>query len=193
MEALVDRLSSWLERPEIASVGMKYGVVSAFFCHSIYAVNPDYAHLYTSFIQKHVAANKSVLLIPLVRHDHWHVVEVRLDEDVIRHYSSAGHSAYLEPVNKVIDFMDHMKAGFDPNNVWKKYRYEAVPCEQQRGMFDCGLFVPLYITAIIQGTDTSQVTNPADEADVIRAKLVAELLIEGWEQKNYVDGLQKDG
>ena len=97
-------------------------------------MNPDYAHLYTSFIQKHVAANKSVLLIPLVRHDHWHVVEVRLDEDVIRHYSSAGHSAYLEPVNKVIDFMDHMKAGFDPNNVWKKYRYEVVPCEQQRGM-----------------------------------------------------------
>ncbi|XP_020250919.1 uncharacterized protein LOC109828307 [Asparagus officinalis] len=193
MEALVDRLVTYLERPDVESMGNQYGVVSTFFCHSLYAVTPDFPHLYTSFIQKHVAARKNVLLIPLVRHDHWHVAEVRLDEDVVKHYSSAGHSAYVEPVNKVIAFMDHMKSGFDPNNIWRKFRYEAVPCEQQTGIFDCGLFVPLYIKAIIHGVDTTQVTNHSDESEVIRARLAAELLIEGWEQKNQGETVEKDG
>ncbi|XP_020262224.1 DNA ligase 1-like [Asparagus officinalis] len=108
MEALIDRINTWLDRPEIAPMSHNYGVVSVFF-------------------YKHVVVRKNTLLIPLVPQDHWHVAEVRLDDDVIKHYSSATHDPWLKPVNKVIGFMDHMMSDFDLDNVWRKFRYEDVP------------------------------------------------------------------
>ena len=73
-------------------------------------------------------------------------------------------------------------------HVISNYLLHLISCS-----FDCGLFVPLYIKAIIHGVDTTQVTNHSDESEVIRARLVAELLIEGWEQKNQGETVEKDG
>ena len=51
MEALVDRLVTWLERPDVESMGNQYGVVSTFFCVSIrFNHLPFLSHVYNWLI-----------------------------------------------------------------------------------------------------------------------------------------------
>ena len=73
------------------------------------------------------------LLIPLVRNDHWYLVEVDFKDKVVNHYSSAGHEAWMEPVNKIINYFDTHHVDFIEQNVRKIFRYQAIKCEQQRG------------------------------------------------------------
>ncbi|XP_020271701.1 uncharacterized protein LOC109846874 [Asparagus officinalis] len=148
--------------------------------------------LYLNFIDKYTAFRIEHLLIPLVRDDHWHLVEVDLKDKVVKHYSSAGHEAWMEPVNKIINFFDAHHADFIEDNVRKIFRYQAIKCEQQRGRFDCGVFVYLFVKSIIEGRSTLLVNPPNDIPEAMRARLAAQLLLAGFEQRHKEETVYSD-
>ncbi|XP_020266128.1 uncharacterized protein LOC109841579 [Asparagus officinalis] len=151
-------------------------------CHSLYGLEVNNYEHYLNFIDKYTAYRIEHLLIPLVRDDHWHLVEVDLKDKVVKHYSSAGHEAWMEPVNKIIKFFDAHHADFIEDNVRQIFRYQAIKCEQQRGRFDCGVFVYLFVKSIIKGRSTLLVNPPNDIPEAMRARLAAQLLLAGFEQ-----------
>ena len=50
--------------------------------------------------------------------------------------------------------------------------------------YDCGIYVYLYVRAILQKGDVLHVTPADDSSAVVRARLAAELIKEGWEFRN---------
>ena len=108
-------------------------VLSPCLQHSLYGIEPSFYELFLTYIEKYTALRIMHLLIPLVRDDHWHLVEVDLRDDVVKHYSSAGHESWLEPVNKIIKFFDMQRVDFVEQNVRRVFQYEAVTCERQIG------------------------------------------------------------
>ncbi|XP_020246365.1 uncharacterized protein LOC109824236 [Asparagus officinalis] len=101
-------------------------------CHSLYGFELSNYELYLTYIDKYTVFCMEHLLIPLVRDDHWHLVEVDLKDKVVKHYSSAGHEAWMEPVNKIINYFDAYHVDFVEQNVRRIFRYEAIKCEQQK-------------------------------------------------------------
>ena len=80
--------------------------------HSLYGVGTEQYELFLNYIKKYTAVRIQHLLIPLVRDDHWHLVLVDLKEKVVNHYSSASHEAWMEPVNKIINYFDEHQVDF---------------------------------------------------------------------------------
>ncbi|XP_020272518.1 uncharacterized protein LOC109847698 [Asparagus officinalis] len=184
-EAVLDTISQ-------EAYGKGYGVVSVFFLHSLYGLEVNNYEHYLNFIDKYTAYRIEHLLIPLVRDDHWHLVEVDLKDKVVKHYSSAGHEAWMEPVNKIIKFFDAHHADFIEDNVRQIFRYQAIKCEQQRGRFDCGVFVYLFVKSIIEGRSTLLVNPPNDIPEAMRARLATQLLLAGFEQRHKEETLYSD-
>ncbi|XP_020270466.1 uncharacterized protein LOC109845607 isoform X2 [Asparagus officinalis] len=184
-EAVLDTISQ-------EAYGKGYGVVSVFFLHSLYGLEVNNYEHYLNFIDKYTAYRIEHLLIPLVRDDHWHLVEVDLKDKVVKHYSSAGHEAWMEPVNKIIKFFDAHHADFIEDNVRQIFRYQAIKCEQQRGRFDCGVFVYLFVKSIIEGRSTLLVNPPNDIPEAMRARLAAQLLLAGFEQRHKEETVYSD-
>ncbi|XP_020251224.1 uncharacterized protein LOC109828695, partial [Asparagus officinalis] len=78
-----------------------------------------------------------------------------------------------------IVYVYFLHVDFVEANVRRVFKYRAIKCEQQRGRYDCDVFVYLYIRAIIGGRSTFLVNPPGEIPEAMRARLAAHLLIAG--------------
>ena len=58
--------------------------------------------------------------------------------------------------------------------------------------FDCGVFVYLFVKSIIEGRSTLLVNPPNDIPEAMRARLAAQLLLAGFEQRHKEETVYSD-